>query len=184
MKKLLIFFAAAAFAAAGALHIFAEDGDAPHEHDWVRSSHVDYTCTEDGYDVYVCASCGEEERRVTDPASHRNELKSERSADCENGGEQLFVCSVCGEETVITTPALGHEWNGGEYDKKPTLFTAGREKFTCKRDPSHVKFDKIPSEFSSSPETRREVLLAAAAVLAAPVIAAGIKIYKKKRKKV
>ena len=152
--------------------VYAEDDTFSHEHEWEFVSHTDYTCTEDGYDVYVCRTCGEEERRVTDEASHRNELVSETAPDCESEGKQVFVCSVCGEETVITTPPLGHEWRDEGVEKKPTLFTDGTRKFVCKRDSSHVKYESVPSEVSSDPSVALPLIAVAGSVVLALLVAA------------
>ena len=173
---------AAALAAAISLTVRAEDGyTPPHEHDFELVSHTDYTCTEDGYDTYVCRTCGKEERRVTDEASHRNELVSGHEPDCENEGNRVFVCSVCGEETVITEPALGHEWRDEGVERSPTLFTAGARKFVCKRDPSHVKYESIPSEMSSNPSVALPLMLIACAIVLS-LIAATVKILIDKRR--
>lgn len=166
-----------AFFAAGAA---AED--APHEHAWEFVSHVDFTCSEDGYDLYVCPVCGEEEKRITDTASHMNELVFEKAATCEEGGEEVYVCTVCGEETKITTPPLGHEWSEGETVKKPALFTAGSVKCVCKRDPSHVKYDPVPSEFSQDGAVRTQVLLILASAAISALFTAGKAIFSKKKR--
>ena len=183
MKRLLtIALAAAALTAAVIGTVYAEDDyTPPHEHEWEFVSHTDYTCTEDGYDTYVCRTCGEEEQRVTDEASHRNELESKTEPDCENEGEEVFVCSVCGEKTVITDPALGHEWRDEGVEKKPTLFTDGSRKFVCKRDPSHVKYESVPSEISSDPSVALPLLAVASAIVLA-LIAATLKILVNKRR--
>ncbi len=154
--------------------------DVPHEHIWEFVSHTDYTCTEDGYDLYVCTVCGEKERRVTDTASHVNEFISETAATCEDEGEQVFVCSVCGEKTVITTPPLGHEWSTGETEKKPTLFTQGSVKYVCKRDPSHVKYEAVSCEISTNRETLAYMLAVGSAVIISAVLSAIIYFAKKK----
>ena len=175
---------AAALAAAISQAVRAEDGyTPPHEHDFELVSHTDYTCTEDGYDTYVCRTCGKEERRVTDEASHRNELVSGHEPDCENEGNRVFVCSVCGEETVITEPALGHEWRDEGVEKAPTLFTAGSRKFVCKRDPSHVKYESIPSEMSSNPSVALPLALIACAIVLALLVATIRIIVVKRREK-
>ncbi len=184
MKRTFIsILAAAAILAAACGTVYAEDGyTPPHEHEWEFVSHTDYTCTEDGYDLYVCKTCGEEDRRITDEASHRNELVSETDPDCENGGEQVFVCSVCGEKTVITTPALGHDWRDGETVKKPTLFTKGALRFVCKRNDAHVRYEDIPSELASSPAAAASFFsVLGAAVLA--LLTTGAKILFDKIKK-
>jgi len=183
MKKIVRFILAAALiSAAAGQTVRAEDGyTPPHEHDFEFVSHTDYTCTEDGYDTYVCRTCGEEERRVTDEASHRNELVSGAAADCEHEGNEVFVCSVCGEETVITEPALGHEWKDNGVVKEPTLFTDGSREFVCKRDPTHVRYESIPSEISSDSSVALPLILIASAIVLA-LLAATIKILVDKRR--
>jgi len=173
MRKILSFTVVAAALAAAILPVQtrADDDAPPHEHSWVLVSHTDYTCTEDGYDLYICSGCGEEERRTTDPASHRNELVSETDATCESRGEMKYVCTVCGEETVISTPELGHDWGEGETAREPTLFTAGSIKYVCKRDPLHVKYEAVPSEFSSSPDARTATFSLGGCVILALIFA-------------
>jgi len=183
MKKVLSIIIAAVIAAAiSSVYVGAEDGyTPPHEHDWEFVSHTDYTCDEEGYDLYVCAGCGEEVKRVTDPASHRNDLTSELDATCETEGKLIYLCSVCGEETVVTTPALGHLWSEGEVVKEATLFTVGKTKFVCKRDDSHVKFEDIPSEIETDSAAASSVVSVACVVLLALAVSAITVIIRKKR---
>ncbi len=156
--------------------------DDQHTHEWEFETHVDYTCDEDGYDVYVCSLCGETERRVTDEASHRNEIVRERAATCEEKGEIEYVCTVCGEKTVVTTPPLEHEWDSGTVESKPTMFTEGTVKFVCKRDPTHVKYEKTPSVISTDPESAFEFYLIAGAVFLSLLTAVIMTAIKKKKR--
>lgn len=182
MSKILSFTVVAAALAAAILPVQTRADDAPpHEHSWVLVSHTDYTCTEDGYDLYICSGCGEEERRTTDPASHRNELVSETDAKCESRGEIKYVCTVCGKETVISTPELGHDWGEGETAREPTLFTAGSIKYVCKRDPSHVMYEAVPSEFSSSPDAKTAAYSVGGCVVLALIFASVMSIRKRRR---
>ncbi len=181
MKKIISIIIAAALAAAILpVFTFAEDDfTPPHEHEWEFVEKVDYTCTDDGYDLYRCKTCGEEEKRNITEASHRNEVVSEKEATCGADGEIKYVCSVCGKETVVTYPALGHEWSEGETEKKPTFFTAGRIKFVCKRDSSHIGYEPIPSELSSDQNSATEFFLIIAAVVLSAIIAAGAVSFRK-----
>ena len=184
MKKLISAVIAAALAAAGTtVFVFAEDGEVfPHEHEWEFVETVDYTCRDDGYDLYKCKTCGREEKRNVTEASHRPEIVSETASTCEDEGQTKFVCTVCGEETVYTYPALRHEWSEGAAEKKPGFFTSGRMKYVCKRDPSHVKYEDIPSELASSPETATGFFLTVAAVILSAITAAGITVNCKQKK--
>ena len=144
---------------------FAEDAPAlPHEHTWRFVSHTDYTCNEDGYDLYVCDGCGEEERRTTDPASHRDVTVSKNEPSCEEDGVEVRRCEVCGNETVITTPATGHAWDDGTVESGPTFFKVGSIKYVCRNDPSHVRYEEIPSESQTDPVEAAKVYCIIAAV--------------------
>ncbi|MBR0302312.1 MAG: hypothetical protein IJQ80_00515 [Clostridia bacterium] len=149
-----------------------ETYDPPHEHSWRFVSHTDYTCDEDGYDLYVCDGCGEEERRITDPASHRDVVISKTEPSCESEGVEVRRCEVCGNETVITTPATGHRWDDGVIGYEPTFFKAGRIKYVCRNDPSHVRYEEIPPECVTDPAEAAKVYSVLAAVPLSLILAA------------
>ena len=82
--------------------------DTTHTHDY-KSVITQPTCTDVGYNKYIC-SCGNSFiSRITPASGHLKQNVSAKSATCtEKGWNDHVICSRCDYSTLIETPALGH----------------------------------------------------------------------------
>ena len=85
-------------------------------HNWVKGTEVDATCTSNGYIPYTCDICGETKQEITAQGGHKAAAAVKENvvaATCTTAGsyDEVVYCSVCGEEisrTTKTEAALGH----------------------------------------------------------------------------
>lgn len=102
-------------------------------------------CTE-GITTYSC-SCGEQhtEKDFTGVVGHQYG-KSNVAATCTEGAKSIYTCSVCRDSfTVITAPALGHNWSAWGVTTQPTLEGTGQLTRTCSRDGAHAETFTLPA---------------------------------------
>ena len=108
---------------------------------WDTVEETPATCTETGLTKGVtCTICGRviEERKEIPALGH--DLKVVNTATCDTSGHIISTCQRegCTYKTVVSTPALGHDW-GEPETVSATCTEGGLVKKTCKRDPSHVE---------------------------------------------
>lgn len=106
---------------------------------WDTVEETPATCTETGLTKGVtCTICGRviEERKEIPALGH--DLKVVNTATCDTSGHIISTCQRegCTYKTVVSTPALGHDW-GEPETVSATCTEGGLVKKTCKRDPSH-----------------------------------------------
>ena len=91
------------------------------------------TCTEDGYELFVCDTCNHKKRVVLEALGHEWETVVISEATCTDGGEEFTQCSRCGAtgETWYTD-ALGHVYGDPVYNE-PTCTEHGGNTYTCAR---------------------------------------------------
>lgn len=53
------------------------------------------------------------------------------AASCEEDGTITYTCAHCQDSPVITLPALGHSFGGGEVEQVPTEESEGQRVYTC-----------------------------------------------------
>ena len=80
-------------------------------HEYVPCT-VPSTCTEQGYDSYVCSACGDEYREnYTEPLGHTfGEWVTTVPATCQAEGLRVRKCSVCGMTEEEAVAAAGHQY--------------------------------------------------------------------------
>lgn len=111
------------------------------EHDYqeIVAQTAPTACTE-GITTYSC-SCGEQhtEKDFTGVVGHQYG-KSDVAATCTEGAKSIYTCSVCQDSfTVITAPALGHDWGTPEYNG--TVLSVSCERAGCGSEvTAHLKF--------------------------------------------
>ncbi|MCD7982158.1 MAG: hypothetical protein LUF32_07600 [Clostridiales bacterium] len=95
------------------------------------------TCTEEGYNYYVCTECGDSWTE-TIPAGHSYAGMTEtiEEATCtEDGAVRITVaCTVCGDvvyTNTVTMPATGHTWDDGTVTTEATCTEVGVKTYTC-----------------------------------------------------
>ncbi len=87
-----------------------------HVHAYTETSRTGNACV--GYTITYTCSCGDSytEKDFTGVVGHQYG-KSDVAATCTEGAKSIYTCSVCRDSfTVITAPALGHNWGTPEYN--------------------------------------------------------------------
>ena len=102
-----------------------------HEHFYEITQSKEPTCTEDGYNVWVCLDCGETYTEVVEALGH--DLTSTVVApDCTAEGYTEHTCGRCQWVYRDTfEPALGHSYT--EVVTNATCTTGGYTTYTCDR---------------------------------------------------
>ncbi|MDD6729120.1 MAG: fibronectin type III domain-containing protein [Eubacteriales bacterium] len=107
-------------------------------HTYGDVSHVDATCTADGYDVEICSACGSEHRFNQDeyPALGHDlgaDQVVEEAPTCTKEGIAVGTCQRCGERQVrVTLDVLGHDYKE-EVLSVATCDEEGVVRYTCQR---------------------------------------------------
>ena len=111
-------------------------------HIYYLTGKKDATCTEDGYEIFLCNKCSQERRVVLEAQGHDWETVTITEPTCTDGGEELDQCSRCGEvsETRYTDP-LGHVYGDPVYNEA-TCTEHGGNTYTCARC-GHSWFDLL-----------------------------------------
>ena len=89
---------------------------------------VDYTCAEDGYDVYKCSRCETTEKKNFTDAACRPEADYTviEKASCDKAGYKAILCSECKEELETETIAKReHNIVDTTVETKATCITEG-----------------------------------------------------------
>ena len=88
-------------------------GEGGHEHDYSVYSHVDQTCTVDGYDKHECA-CGSYYVENYEEAAHKwGDWQILTDATCWETGVKRHTCSVCRKVENIIIPVKEHNFVDG-----------------------------------------------------------------------
>ena len=100
-------------------------------HDYEVSDHKDATCTEDGYDVYVCKNDEDHTYTVViTKLGHDEEKHEAKDPTCtEIGWDAYVTCSRCDYTTYAEKPAAGHSYEKAVTD--PTCTEDGYTTYTC-----------------------------------------------------
>lgn len=103
-------------------------------HSWNTTVTKAATCTEDGEETSVCATCGETVTTVIPATGHSAVAVADKPATCtETGLSGRTVCSVCNqvvnEGTVL--PMLEHRVGVGAVIRAATCTTEGLMAFSC-----------------------------------------------------
>ncbi len=92
---------------------------------------VNATCTEDGYNKYICL-CGYEKREVIPALGHIGEIVETVPPTCTSDGYTKHICSVCGEEYKTDWVwAEGHTKGEIVEVVPPTCTSEGYTKYRC-----------------------------------------------------
>ncbi len=106
------------------------------------------TCTEDGEQSHVCATCGKVETETIPATGHHEVAAGDKPATCtETGLSGRTVCSVCNqvvnEGTVL--PMLEHRVGAGAVIRAATCTTEGLMTFSCQDCGVQVSTETIPA---------------------------------------
>ena len=111
----------------------ADEGECPHQ--WVLTKTVPATCTESGFDLYVCALCGAQRQEPIPALGHVwSYCTLIKKATCTEEG--LTRCYCARDESHYedkTEPALGHAWGDWHVTKQATLNEWGSLERRCDR---------------------------------------------------
>ena len=98
-------------------------------YDYTKGKYVAPTCTEKGYQEYVCV-CGEKTYTYVNATGHKFDkiIGIVKEPTCSEDGISKGVCTVCGETSTFTVPKIGCTWEpivetkyDGYYLYKPVL---------------------------------------------------------------
>lgn len=117
-------------------------------HSWTTTVTKAATCTEDGEETSVCATCGETVTTVIPATGHSAVAVADKPATCtEDGLSGRTVCSVCNqavnEGTVL--PMLEHRVGVGAVIRAATCTTEGLMAFSCQDCGVQVSTETIPA---------------------------------------
>lgn len=117
-------------------------------HSWTTTVTKAATCTEDGEETSVCATCGETVTTVIPATGHSAVAVADKPATCtETGLSGRTVCSVCNqavnEGTVL--PMLEHRVGVGAVIRAATCTTEGLMAFSCQDCGVQVSTETIPA---------------------------------------
>ena len=104
---------------------------ATEEHDLVPGETIDPTCIEDGYTIYVCATCGIKQNKdivLTSGHAYTNWVNT-TDPTCVLSGEKTRTCETCSNTETEEVPATGHSYN--KVVTAPTCTEAGYTTYTC-----------------------------------------------------
>ena len=80
-------------------------------HNFTLAETVRPTCSQLGYDRYICVDCGKvEKRNYVNAIGHACQSVVIRYADCETEGKTMEICRNCGEVNVVYTPMGEHQF--------------------------------------------------------------------------
>ena len=87
------------------------------------------TCTVDGKEAHICATCGDKETRAIEALGHTYDAVV-TAPTCVAGGYTTYTCSVCSDKYVAdAVAAKGHSYIARVID--PTCTAGGYTTYTC-----------------------------------------------------
>lgn len=91
---------------------------------------VSASCTENGYTLYTCSSCGDSYRENETEAIGHTYIPVVTEPTCTEGGYTTYTCYACADSYVADeTEAAGHSYEAVVVD--PTCTEAGSACYTC-----------------------------------------------------
>jgi|GEM_PF-5742932 len=138
------------------------------DHNEVAGELNDATCTEAGYQKYICSACGVELRVEAIPATGHSDANSDNTCDncgevmevdcehlnktttstatCETAGSITVTCDDCGKQlSYEVVDALGHEKDTGSTTTPPTCTSSGTKTYKCTRCHEVMDTEIIPA---------------------------------------
>ena len=101
-------------------------------HAYAKGEIVAPTCTEEGYTVYICQSCGDSYRADQTDAVGHEYISEEVEPTCTEDGYTIYECTRCGNSYESEgTPALGHTFE--DKTAEPTCTESGGIYHVCVR---------------------------------------------------
>ena len=101
-------------------------------HAYAMGEIVAPTCTEGGYTVYICQSCGDSYRADQTDAVGHEYISEEVEPTCTEDGYTIYECTRCGNSYESEgTPALGHTFE--DKTAEPTCTESGGIYHVCVR---------------------------------------------------
>ena len=100
-------------------------------HTWTLAESVHPTCSQIGYDRYVCVNCGLSEKRdYANAIGHAYQTVVVRDATCEVEGKTMEICRNCGDVKETITPKGEHRYK--TYQVAATCTAPGYTVRECK----------------------------------------------------
>ncbi len=117
-------------------YVETEEGEPATGHDYQVSEEdsLPATCTEDGYNRYICSRCDSSYDEVLSATGHvwvEDENQYEPPS-CSTEGSAHYTCSNCGEEKTVTISATSHEYVA-QTPVAPTCTEPGYTEYICSK---------------------------------------------------
>ena len=77
-------------------------------HTYKETTKIEPTCTEIGYQYYVCETCGIEKAEELAKTEHDYDIDYSNDATCTKDGTIKYTCKNCGDTVSYKVPAKGH----------------------------------------------------------------------------
>ena len=121
-----------------------------HDYQLDPEQHVDPSCTEKGWDVYVCQNNPEHTyKEDIEATGHNFEITEIVEPTCTESGRNVYTCTKCGEAFVEYVPALGHKFNEDELEKIPATCVDGNiVKGECQRCGEYIVTEDNERDYS------------------------------------
>ena len=108
-------------------------GSCGHRHQWSEwKTSKPHTCTENGYYVKVCDTCGETQTTTVYATGHSfGEWQTSKPPTCIENGYYIEVCDNCGETQTTTVYATGHAFGEWQTEKAANCVNSGIDAQYC-----------------------------------------------------
>ena len=107
-------------------------------HSWNSTEKVEATCYADGYENFVCTTCGETktDKFTTRPAHDYGDYVQTVAPTCTTMGKEVKTCKVeeCGHQSDRNVDALGHSMDEGVITTAPDCENDGVRLYSCTRE--------------------------------------------------
>ena len=113
--------------------------------------HVDGSCTEDSYDLYVCVRCHDKYIDNIKKAEGHKYTTERKEATCTENGYILKKCTECEYGYITKLNATGHKWSVAEHVDS-TCSVNGYDKFRCDNCDGEysVTYEKTAHDFTET----------------------------------
>ena len=110
-------------------------------HNYAAGTPVPATCTEDGYTIYTCSNCGDEDiRDIVNALGHNMVAGTVHEPTCTEEGYTEYACSRCNATDIDDfVDELGHDFSvdpdatDSEHYLAPTCTETGLKNMMCSR---------------------------------------------------
>lgn len=129
---------------------------ASHMHSFGEWEETLPTCTERGFRVRACATCGEEQREILPALGHDWKNIEAKVSTCTEHGFLHRRCERCKKDETVNFSLAEHSWSAVEVQKEPTCTEAGLRSAVCAVCGKRENEQTIPAKGHSFGEWKTE----------------------------